>query len=171
MHDTQACKQPDRQAGRRTTRPSCGPLEEDRQAGTERERGGWAVGGGGGKERGCMCACLCARICACIMAVKRGGSVTEHSTVPQWASMCALGRESWVQTLVPPKILPKVFAARWRLLRNAPSKEHHSRYITLFFEGTYSVISFYELLGVSLAALMHFLRQFWRNLSLFPWSY
>ena len=45
-----------------------------------------------------------------------------------------------------PKIFPKVFVARWRLLRNAPSKGHHSQYITLFFEGTYSVIGFYELM-------------------------
>ena len=45
-----------------------------------------------------------------------------------------------------PKILPKVFVARRRLLRNAPSKGHHSPYITLFFEGTYSVIGFYELM-------------------------
>ena len=45
-----------------------------------------------------------------------------------------------------PKFLPNVFAARWRLFRNAPSKGHHSRYITLFFEGTYSVIGFYELM-------------------------
>ena len=57
-----------------------------------------------------------------------------------------------------PKFLPKVFAAHWRLLRNASSKGHHSRYITLFFKGTYSVVSFYELLRVSLAGLMHFLR-------------
>ena len=57
-----------------------------------------------------------------------------------------------------PKFLPNVFAARWRLLRNAPSKGHHSRYSTLFFKGTYSVISFYELMGVSLAGLLHFLR-------------
>ena len=47
-----------------------------------------------------------------------------------------------------PKILPKVFVARWRLLRNAPSKEHHSGYITLFFKGTYSVIGFYELMRI-----------------------
>ena len=45
-----------------------------------------------------------------------------------------------------PKILPKAFVARWRLLKNAPSKGHHSRYITLFFKGTYSVIGFYELM-------------------------
>ena len=57
-----------------------------------------------------------------------------------------------------PKLLPKLFAARWRLLRNAPSTGHHSRYITLFFKGTYSVVSFYELMGVALAGLMHFLR-------------
>ena len=57
-----------------------------------------------------------------------------------------------------PKILPKVFFARWRLLRNAPSKEHQSRFITLFFEGTYSVIGFYELMRMFLVGLMHFLR-------------
>ena len=57
-----------------------------------------------------------------------------------------------------PEFLPNVFAARWRLLRNAPSKGHHSGYITLFFMGTYSVISFYELMGVSLAGLMQFLK-------------
>ena len=56
-----------------------------------------------------------------------------------------------------PKFLPKVVAARWRLWRNAPSKGHHSRYITLFFTGTYSVIGFYELMKVSLAGLIHFL--------------
>ena len=56
------------------------------------------------------------------------------------------------------KFLPKVFAARWRLLRNAPSKGHHSRYITLFFKGTYSVIGFYELMGMPLVGVMHFLR-------------
>ena len=49
-----------------------------------------------------------------------------------------------------PKFLPNVFAARWRLLRNAPSKGHHSRYITLFFKGTYSVIGFYELMRMFL---------------------
>ena len=41
----------------------------------------------------------------------------------------------------PPAFLPKVFVAGWRLLRNGPSKGHHSRYITLFFQSTYSVIS------------------------------
>ena len=57
-----------------------------------------------------------------------------------------------------PKLLPKVFVARWRLLRNAPSNGHHSRYITLFFEGIYSVIGFYELMRMCLVSLMHFLR-------------
>ena len=38
------------------------------------------------------------------------------------------------------KILLKLFAARWRLLTNASSKRHYSRYITLFSKGTYSVI-------------------------------
>ena len=56
-----------------------------------------------------------------------------------------------------PIFLPNVLTARWRLLRNAASKGHHSRYITLFFKGTYSVVSFYELIGMSLAGLMHFL--------------
>ena len=57
-----------------------------------------------------------------------------------------------------PKFLPKVFVARWRLLRNSPSKGHHTRDITLFFKGTYSVIGFYELMGMFLVGLMHFLR-------------
>ena len=57
-----------------------------------------------------------------------------------------------------PNFLPKVFVARWRLLRNAPSKGNHPRYITLFFEGTYSVIGFYELMRMFLVSLMHFLR-------------
>ena len=48
-----------------------------------------------------------------------------------------------------PKFVPKVFASRWRLLRNAPSKGHHTWYITLFFKGTYSVIGFYELIRMS----------------------
>ena len=57
-----------------------------------------------------------------------------------------------------PKFLPNVFVARRRLLRNAPSKGHHSRYITLFFEGTYSAIGFYELMRMALVSVMHFLR-------------
>ena len=56
-----------------------------------------------------------------------------------------------------PKTLPKDFVARWQLLGNAPSKGHHSRYITLFFKGTYSVIGFYELMKMFLVSLMHFL--------------
>ena len=56
------------------------------------------------------------------------------------------------------KFYPKAFAARGRRLRNAQSKGHHSGYITLFLKGMYSVISFSELIGVSLAGLMHFLR-------------
>ena len=55
-----------------------------------------------------------------------------------------------------PKFLPNLSAARWRLFRNAPSKGHHSRYITLFFKGTYSVIGFDELMRMSLAGGMHF---------------
>ena len=70
--------------------------------------------------------------------------------------MCALGREFWVQTPLPPKFSPNIFVARWPLLRNAPSKGHHSRYITLFLKGTYSVVSFYELMAMSMAGLMHF---------------
>ena len=57
-----------------------------------------------------------------------------------------------------PKLFPNVFVARRRLLRNAPSKRHHSRYITLFFKGTYSVIGFYEVMRMFLVSLMHFLR-------------
>ena len=50
-----------------------------------------------------------------------------------------------------PKFLPKVYASRWRLLSNARSKGHQPRYITLFFKGTYGVLGFYELMGMSLA--------------------
>ena len=57
-----------------------------------------------------------------------------------------------------PNFLPKGFVARWQRLRNARSKVHHSPYITLFFEGTYSVIGFYELMRMFLVRLMHFLR-------------
>ena len=57
-----------------------------------------------------------------------------------------------------PRFLPKVFAARQQLLRNASSKGHHTWYITLFFKGTYSVIGFSELMRVSFAGLKHFLR-------------
>ena len=35
---------------------------------------------------------------------------------------------------------------------------HHTRYITLFFKGAYSVIGFYEVMRMFLAGLMHFLR-------------
>ena len=71
--------------------------------------------------------------------------------------MCSR-EEVLVSNPTTPKFLPNVFVARWRLLRIAPSKGHHSRYITLFFQGTYSVIAFYELMGVFLVVLMHFLR-------------
>ena len=57
-----------------------------------------------------------------------------------------------------PKLLPNVYVACWRRLRNAPSKGHHSPYITLFFKGTYSVIGFSELMGMFVFGLMHFLR-------------
>ena len=71
----------------------------------------------------------------------------------------------------PNLFLPNVFASRWRLLRNAPSKGHHSRYITPFFKGTYSVIGFYELMAMSLAGLMLFLKYVWGHFHLFPRSY
>ena len=61
----------------------------------------------------------------------------------------------------PKLFFPEVFVARRQLLRNAPSKGHHSQYITLFFKGTYSVIGFYELMRMYLVSLMHFLRRFW----------
>ena len=55
-----------------------------------------------------------------------------------------------------PKLFPKVFAARRRLLSNVPSKGHHSRYITLFFKGPYSVMGFFEVMRMFLVSLMHF---------------
>ena len=65
--------------------------------------------------------------------------------------MCALGRGSWVPTALSTTFYQTFFAARWRILRNAPSKRHQSRYIRLFFEGTHSVIGFSELIGMFLA--------------------
>ena len=59
---------------------------------------------------------------------------------------------------ITPKFVPKGFVARWQPLSNAPSKRHHSRYITLFFEGTYSVIRFFGLMRMFLVSSMHFLR-------------
>ena len=56
------------------------------------------------------------------------------------------------------KLLPNVCAARSRLLMNAPSKGHHTRYITLFREATYCVISFYEVMKMSYAGLRDFPR-------------
>ena len=57
-----------------------------------------------------------------------------------------------------PPLLPKVFTARWRLLRNAPSSSHRSRYIALFFKGIYNVVSFYERMRVSFTGFKQFLR-------------
>ena len=57
-----------------------------------------------------------------------------------------------------PTLFPNVFAPRRRLLRNAPSKGHHSRYTTLLFKGPYSVRAFYEVMRMFLVSLMHFLR-------------
>ena len=85
--------------------------------------------------------------------------------VPSRAFNCTLvGKHMCSRERVPgsnpttPKVSPKLFVARWRLLRNAPSKGHGSRYITLFFKGTYSVIDFYELVRMFLVSSMHFLR-------------
>ena len=63
-----------------------------------------------------------------------------------------------IPTAPTPFFFPKVFASRRRLLRNAPSKGHHSRYITLFYKGPYSVTGFYEVMRMFLVSLMHFLR-------------
>ena len=70
--------------------------------------------------------------------------------------MCS--REGVLRSIpTAPNFFPKVFVPRRRLLRNAPSKGHHSRYITLFFKGTYSVIGCYEVMRMFLVSLMHFL--------------
>ena len=83
--------------------------------------------------------------------------------------MCALGRDSWVQTPLPPDFYQIFSPHAGAFSRNAPSKEHQSRYITLFFKGTYGVIGFFELMVMSLAGLMHFLSYLWGRLSRFPW--
>ena len=70
-----------------------------------------------------------------------------------------------------PKRLRNAFAARWQLLRNTPLTGHHSRFITLFFKGTYSLLGFYELMRVHIAGGKHFLRYVQGKLSLFSWFY
>ena len=57
-----------------------------------------------------------------------------------------------------PKFSPKVSAARWRRLRNGPSKAHHTRYITLLFDDTYSVMNFSKAMRMSYAGLKDALR-------------
>ena len=58
----------------------------------------------------------------------------------------------------PTACFSKRLRSRQLLLRNAPSKGHHSRYITLFPKGTSSVNSFYELMRRFCEGLDHFLR-------------
>ena len=57
-----------------------------------------------------------------------------------------------------PNFFPKVWAARWQILGNAPLKGHHTRYITLFSEGIYSVMTFCEVIRMSYAGLRDLLR-------------
>ena len=57
-----------------------------------------------------------------------------------------------------PNFLLKGFAARCLLLKNAPLYGHHTRYITLLFKGTCSVVSFYEVIRMSYAGLRLFVR-------------
>ena len=57
-----------------------------------------------------------------------------------------------------PKFVPNVFAACQQRFRYAPSKGHLTRYITLSFKGTYSVMSFYELMRMLYACLRYVLR-------------
>ena len=72
--------------------------------------------------------------------------------------MQTLGRRSWVQTPLPPNCFSKGLRSHQLLLRNDPSKGHHSRYITLSLKGTSSVNSFYELMRRFCEGLHHFLR-------------
>ena len=57
-----------------------------------------------------------------------------------------------------PKLFFQKFTLTSELLGNAPSKGHHSRYITLFLKGTSSVNSFFELIRRFCEGLHHFLR-------------
>ena len=57
----------------------------------------------------------------------------------------------------PQTLFSKSLRSRQLLLRNAPSKGHHSRYITLFLKGTSSVNSFFELIRKFCDGLQHFL--------------
>ena len=58
----------------------------------------------------------------------------------------------------PRLFFPKRLRSREPLLRNAPSKGHHSLYFTLSLKGTNSVNSFYELIRSFCEGLQHFLR-------------
>ena len=92
-----------------------------------------------------------------LLFMQRSPSALERSTVPYWASTCALGRESRVQTP-----LPQIFSKRFRrtpaTFEECPIEGTSLRYITLFFKGTYSVIGFYEVTRMFLVRSMHFLR-------------
>ena len=84
--------------------------------------------------------------------------------------MYTLGRESWFKPNYPHNF-SKRFRRTLATFEECPSREHHSRYITLFLKGNYSVVRFYELMRVSLAGLKHFLKERQGNLSVFHWSY
>ena len=58
----------------------------------------------------------------------------------------------------PKSLFSKRLRSRQPLSRNAPSKGHHSRYVTLSLKGTNSVNSFYELMRRCCEGLKHFRR-------------
>ena len=57
---------------------------------------------------------------------------------------------------------PKIFTKRFRrtlaTFEECPIERTSFTTLSLFFKGTYSVIGFYELIGMFLVGLMHFLR-------------
>ena len=102
------------------------------------------------------------RVAATMPSQAHAGAAQEAPDIGQWEGQdVPLVRPSScnVKGGIPSsrRYLP-TYLARRQLLRNAPLKEHHSRYITLLFKGTYSVIGFYEVMRMFLVSLMHFLR-------------
>ena len=64
------------------------------------------------------------------------------------------GGRSWVPSPLPQKCLPQRFHRTLATFEECPFESISFRYITLFFKGTYSVVSFHELMRVSLSEVV-----------------
>ena len=89
--------------------------------------------------------------------IQRSTSVLQHSTVHYWASMYTLGRRSWVDTQLPAHFY-QMGSPHTSDFEGCPIEVTSFTVHYIFFKGTCSVVSFDELMGVSLAGLKHFLK-------------